>query len=164
MSPIKIKRKKAHAPATEATLSAANQPQQASVMVKDMRPSAELLRQINPNFIQDGRVSSQAFRPTPKDEGCLSVYDGDLIAPGAAYAHFTDSLGFQSVGVQAVTVAECAALDLPARPDPEPFPEHAVIDFSAFQKKQVEAKAKRLRILADARGWRYGPRSGLEPG
>lgn len=120
-----------------------------------MKADTELLRQINPNFIQGDRVSSQAFRPTPKDQGCLSVYDGDLIDPGAAYAHFTGILGFQSIGVQAVTFAECAALDLPAHSDPEPFPEHAVIDFSAFQKKQVETKAKQLRILADARGWRY---------
>jgi hypothetical protein len=120
-----------------------------------MKDETELLRQVNPNFIQDGRVSSQVFRPTPKDQSCLSVYDGDLIEPSAAYAHFTSNLGFQSAGVQAVTVAECAGLDLPARPDPEPFPEHAVIDFSAFQKRQVETKGKQLRNLAETRGWRY---------
>ncbi|OQC41352.1 MAG: hypothetical protein BWX66_00754 [Deltaproteobacteria bacterium ADurb.Bin058] len=40
-----------------------------------------LLRQIHPDFIQNQRVSSQAFRPTPKDERKLSVYDGDLITP-----------------------------------------------------------------------------------
>jgi len=125
-----------------------------------MKAETELLRQINPNFIQDGRVSSQAFRPTPKDEGRLSVYDSDLIDPSAAFAHFTGNLGFQSCGVQAVTVAECAGLDLPARPDPAPFPEHAVIDFSAFQKRQVEGKAKQLRVLAEARGWRYRAEAG----
>ena len=40
-----------------------------------------LLRQIHPSFVQDGRVTSQAFRPTPKDESLLSVYDGDQITP-----------------------------------------------------------------------------------
>jgi hypothetical protein len=32
-----------------------------------------LHRQINPSWVQQGRVTSQAFRPTPKDESKLSV-------------------------------------------------------------------------------------------
>ena len=36
-----------------------------------------LLRQVHPSFLQDGVVSSQVFRPTPKDECKLSAYDGD---------------------------------------------------------------------------------------
>ena len=39
-----------------------------------------LLRQIHPSFIQAGFVTSQAFRPTPKDQSKFSVYDGDLIS------------------------------------------------------------------------------------
>lgn len=49
-----------------------------------MTPQTQLLRQIHPNFVQAGRVTSQAFRPTPKDENHLSVYDGDQIQPEAA--------------------------------------------------------------------------------
>lgn len=114
-----------------------------------------LHRQINPSWIQNGRVSSQAFKPTPKDKGLLSVYDGDQITADAAYAHFTAVLGFPSVGSLAVTVAECTGIGLSVRPDPKPFPEHVVIDFTAFGASQVEKKAKTLRANADARGWQY---------
>jgi len=41
-----------------------------------------LLRQVHPNFIQNGEVASIAFKPNDNDKGCLSVYDGDLSAPG----------------------------------------------------------------------------------
>ena len=47
-----------------------------------------LLRQIHPSFVQSGRVTSQAFRPTPKDEFLLSVYDGDRIEAQASWRHF----------------------------------------------------------------------------
>ncbi len=49
-----------------------------------------LLRQIHPLFIQEGRVTSQAFRPTPKDQKKLSVYDGDLITAERSWVHFRD--------------------------------------------------------------------------
>ena len=48
-----------------------------------------LLRQIHPSFVQDGRVTSQAFRPTPKDDAQLSAYDGDQITPVAAWLNYT---------------------------------------------------------------------------
>ena len=40
-----------------------------------MNSKTILLRQIHPIWIQQGRVTSQAFRPTPKDENKLSVFD-----------------------------------------------------------------------------------------
>jgi hypothetical protein len=120
-----------------------------------MKDSTLLLRQIHPSFVQEGKVSSQAFRPTPKDEQRLSVYDGDRIEPLPAYEHYTTTLGFRSLGVMGVSVAECGELQLPVAPDPEPFPEHAVIDFSAYGKIAVEKKAKLLRAKADRRGWLY---------
>lgn len=120
-----------------------------------MNTDTLLLRQIHPAFVQHGRVTSQAFRPTPKDQSRLSVYDGDMIEPPAAHIHYTGTLGHVSIGVMAVSVAECTALDLPAIADPEPFPEHAVIDFTSFGKKQVEKKAKQLRAKAEERAWLY---------
>lgn len=114
-----------------------------------------LLRQIHPTFVQQGRVTSQAFRPTPKDEQHLSVYDGDLIDSQPAYEHYTGTLGHASVGVMAVSVAECTSLDLPTSPDPEPFPEHAIIDFTGFEKKLAEKKAKLLKARAEQRDWLY---------
>jgi hypothetical protein len=125
-----------------------------------MIPETTLLRQIHPSFVQDGRVTSQAFRPTPKDEKLLSVYDGDMIDPEPAWEHFVSRPNCQSVGIMGVTVAECSDLELSAWPDPDPeppekFPEHAVIDFSAFSKNQIEKKAKQLRAKAKARNWLY---------
>ncbi|TVQ77236.1 MAG: hypothetical protein EA380_07620 [Phycisphaeraceae bacterium] len=122
-----------------------------------MNDATLLLRQVNPSWIQQGRVTSQAFRPTPKDDFKLSVYDGDLITPTESWKHFTESLCFQSVGTLAVTVAECSAQDLSVRPDPEPFREHAVVDFTDLGTNQIEKKSKKLNALAAERGWLYQP-------
>ena len=118
-----------------------------------MNSQTLLLRQIHPSFVQQGRVTSQAFRPTPKDEMKLSVYDGDQMTPEEAFEHFTSVLEQQSVGELAVTVSECESLDLKVEADPEPFPEHAIIDFTGLGRKVVESKGKKLKSIADARGW-----------
>lgn len=120
-----------------------------------MTPATRLLRQINPSFVQDGRVTSQAFRPTPKDEKRLSVYDGDRIQAQAAWQHFMAMPDCRSAGVLAVTHAECAAEQLPVIADGVPFPEHVAIDFSAFVKNEVEKKAKVLTRMAQKRGWLF---------
>ncbi len=108
-----------------------------------MNDATLLLRQIHPGFLQNDRVTSQAFRPTPKDEKKLSVYDGDLTTPGESYHHYTEKLGLSSTGVMAVSVKESRAIDLEPVSDPEPFPEHVVIDFSALpSEKSIKTKAK----------------------
>jgi hypothetical protein len=114
-----------------------------------------LLRQIHPKFVQEGRVTSQAFKPTPKDKERLSVYDGDLIEPEPAWQHYTRTLGFESAGVLAVTCQECGEAKLPVGPDPEPFPEHVAIDFRGLSRGAVEKAAKKLRDKAERRGWLY---------
>lgn len=114
-----------------------------------------LLRQVNPAWVQSGRVTSQVFRPTPKDQRRLSVYDGDQITALEAWRHFTETLGYTSVGVLGVSVDECRSLRLDAEPDPGPFPEHAVIAFGELNNTQIEKKAKQLRGFAQARGWQY---------
>lgn len=121
-----------------------------------MKEDTPLLRQVHPSFIQDGRVSSQAFRPTPKDDKKLSVYDGHAIAAPDAFEHYTKSLNQSSVGVMAVTCQECAQLELEAMDDPlENFPEHAVIDFSPYGTNATEKKAKILRKRAEERDWLF---------
>ena len=120
-----------------------------------MNNNTFLLRQIHPGFVQNGRASSQAFRPTPKDEQKLSVYDGDQITPADAFEHYTKILKLGSSGVLAVSMAECRALDLPVTPDPASFPEHVLIDFSAYGKSATEKKAKLLKAKAEVRGWLY---------
>ncbi|WP_019627246.1 hypothetical protein [Thioalkalivibrio sp. ALJT] len=83
----------------------------------------------------------------------MSVYDGDQISPLAAHAHYTGTLGHLSIGVMGVYVRECAELELPVCPDPDPFPEHAVIDFSDLGRKAIERKAKQLRARAEQHDW-----------
>lgn len=122
-----------------------------------MNANTLLYRQVHPSWIQNGRITSQAFRPTPKDEKRLSVYDGDQITAEAAWQHYTNGLGHTSAGVLAVTVEECDNLELPVVPDPATFQEHTLIDFSAFSRSQIETKAKILRANADLRGWQYDP-------
>lgn len=120
-----------------------------------MTETTLLLRQINPSFVQQGRVTSQAFRPTPKDQQKLSVYDGDLISAPDSWTHFTQIQRLQSIGVLGVTVQECRNEELVVRSSPEYFAEHAEIDFLGFTPNQCEKKGKRLRSAAEARGWLY---------
>lgn len=120
-----------------------------------MRPETLLLRQIHPSFVQAGRVTSQAFRPTPKDENFLSVYDGDQIQAFDSWKHFTETPGCKSQGVMAVSNSECLAQALDIVADGVPFKEHVSINFSAFQKNEIEKKAKILSRYAQERGWLY---------
>ncbi len=117
-----------------------------------------LLRQVSPSWIQDGRATSQAFTPTPKDERRLSVYNGDQITPGASWDHFTGELGFESFGVLAVTVQECQDAETTVTPDPVPYPEHVVIDFTELpSNSKVRAVGQQLTKRANERGWQYVP-------
>lgn len=120
-----------------------------------MGPETILIRQVHPNFVQEGRVTSQAFRPTPKDAGKLLTYDGDQIDVQASWQHYTEDLGFDSVGAFGLMVQEVESLELTVTPDPEPFPEHVLIDFSKFERKQIEKKGKKLKAVAVARDWLY---------
>lgn len=111
-----------------------------------MNDETLLLRQVHPNFLPEGRLSSQAFVPFPKDEGQLSVYDGSRITAAAAHDDYTQLRGFASAGVWAVTKGESDAERVPGRPDPlEGFPQHAVLDFRELPRERWRATAKRLR-------------------
>ena len=114
-----------------------------------------LLRQVHPSFIQQGRVTSQEFRPTPKDESLLSVYDDSQISAEFSWKQFTSLENCRSAGVLALTVGECEAESLPVRADPVRFPEHAVIDFKDLSENQVEKKSKKLKAKAETRGWQF---------
>lgn len=120
-----------------------------------MTPATLLLRQVNPSWIQAGRVTSQVFKPTAKDKKRLSVYDGDLVSAKDSWEHYTNELQFSSVGVLAVTVEECHRQELTAESDPAQFPAHAVIRFDDCSTLQIAKKAKYLKQDAEARGWQY---------
>lgn len=120
-----------------------------------MTPATLLLRQIHPSFVQQGRVTSQAFCPFPKDDGLLSVDNGDDIRPDSAWQRFVANPACASVGVQAVAHAECAGEGLPVIEDGAPHPEHCSIDFQNLDPKSVGKKAKALRSFAADRGWLF---------
>ena len=122
-----------------------------------------LFRQVNPGWIQDGRITPQAFGPFPVDRGLLSVSRGALTTAQASYELFVGR-GRQSVGVASVSVEECKQVDLLAYGDPEDQagiedPAHAVIDYRHLiaNDKERKRKAKALSIKAQQRGFSYSP-------
>ena len=101
-------------------------------------------------------MTSQAFRPTKKDENRLSVDNGDMVSAEEAYRSFSES--HESIGVLAVSVAECETQKLQAIPDPiEGRESHTAIDFSFLSSAAVRRAAERLRDDATKRGWQYRP-------
>ena len=122
-----------------------------------MNSDTLLYRMVSPSFMKNGLAISPAFKPTRKDNGRLSVYDGDQISPQDAYEHYA-SLGHKAVGVLAVAVAECESFNLTVNPDPlVGFPAHVAIDFAAHSRKGAEVVARALRERANSRGWQYRP-------
>lgn len=121
-----------------------------------MNQDTLLYRQIPAIYVkQDGHVSSLAFRPMPKDQCMLSVYDGDKITPKDAYVHFVQTLGCSSVGILAVNVAECKTESLAVREDYGTHPYHALIDFSGKKNNECRKISERLREKAVHRDWLY---------
>jgi hypothetical protein len=124
-----------------------------------VRPETLLYRQVNQSWLQLGIPSSQTFRPTQKDEGKPSVYDGDIIVTAeASYLHWTQEMNLTSVGVLAVTEAECSVKSLPAITDGIDFPAHATINFTGCASKgEIKRLAGELTKLAVDRGWQHQP-------
>lgn len=122
-----------------------------------MNSDTLLLRQIHASWIEGGEATSQAFTPTSKDDGRLSVDDGDQITPGAAWGTYTRQ-GHQSEGVMAVTVAEVHQRSLSVAPAPTPErPEHALIDFTSVSRSRAKRIGKKLSERANERRWLYKP-------
>lgn len=112
-----------------------------------------LFRQVPPSWFEDGEPSSQAFRPTKKDEGMLSVALASKTTAEAAFRHHTDGLGLKSVGTWAVSVEDVSSVELTAYKDPvDGDPAHGFIDFRDIGRKPSETKAKILKARAHARG------------
>jgi len=120
-----------------------------------MNNDTHLLRQIHPSFVQNGKVTSQAFHPTPKDENKLSAYDGDQITCEESWKHYVNDLNLQSVGTQVILYEECTVKDLTVIPDSGTFKEHVLIDFTGLSNGQKKSKSKFLRNAAEKRAWCY---------
>jgi len=118
-----------------------------------------LFRQIHPSFVRDGRPSSQAFRPTKKDDGKLSVARSSLTTAERAFHSHTVLLGLPSHGTWALSVQECAQHELKVFPNPLlappeliADPAHAFIDFRGLSNSRTESKSTQLRNDAMDRG------------
>lgn len=119
-----------------------------------MNDNTLLYRQISPEHVQNGRVTSLAFRPMPKDEKKLSVYDGDKLSPEESYNHFV-GCKCRSVGVLGVEKQECIEEGLHVLEDYETHPYHVLIDFSGKTNNQVRRAAEHLKEKAITRDWLY---------
>lgn len=121
-----------------------------------MTGETPLWRQVNPRWIREGRVTSQLFKPTRRDDNKVSVDNGDLVSAEEAHRSFAERYG--SVGVLAVSAGECAIQELVVVPDPqENRPAHTTIDFSGLTASRTKKAAERLRDDAVRRGWQYQP-------
>lgn len=124
-----------------------------------------LYRQVHPTFIQGGVVServfdSRTFKPFPKDDGLLSVYNGEDFSAEESFNHyltFNSEKEVQSAGVVAVSGAECTQHDLPIIEDNDPFIGHASISYRGLTGNQSDKAAKKLKRYATDRGWCFLP-------
>lgn len=89
-----------------------------------------LYRQVHPGFVDDGIPSAQAFAPTKKDEGKLSIARGKLTTAEGAYTHHTSALHLKSAGSWGLTVAETNGASY--RPLASRSPEALPMDSSIF--------------------------------
>ncbi len=117
-----------------------------------------LLRQVHPAWIQEGRITSQAFRPTLKDQNKLSVNRDSKTSPEDAYRLYTEERKLSSSGVWGVSVGEIREIgDLHIQQDPlnTPVndPSHCLIDFSEIPSKgRVVSISSKLSDKARLRG------------
>ncbi|MFJ8269350.1 hypothetical protein ACIQ8G_03085 [Streptomyces sp. NPDC094154] len=124
----------------------------------------KLWRQVHPIWVQDGRVTSQLFSPTPKDSGELSVTRASIVSAKEAHQYHTEVMGLESIGVYGVEVAEVREVGLRAVDDAQADgaenrpPGHAYVDFKDVRSAgQRRKRASILRDRAENRGWQHGP-------
>lgn len=120
---------------------------------------SELLhRQVHPTFVCEGRLSSQAFKPSSKDAGQLSVSRGSLAAAKLAYERYIARQRL-SCGVWSVTVDECIQAGVSTYDDPLTDDDaHALIDFASLPSKTQWARVSdKLAAFARTRGCQHTP-------
>lgn len=117
-----------------------------------------LHRQVHPSWVVDGHPSSQAFIPTPKDGGQLSVSRDSLADAKESYARHVGR-GLATAGTWSLDLSEVTSVGLSAHADPVPADDaHALIDFTKLSNSAAAKVGKRLKVFAVARGCTYSPR------
>lgn len=112
-----------------------------------------LFRQVHPTWVVDGVPTSQAFTPTPKDEGKLSIARGSRATAEAAFKHYRAVQKFSSEGTWAVTVGEVNDVGLECFDEDDPdLLAHGFIDFRGLGRKDAKRKGVLLAARARERG------------
>lgn len=116
-----------------------------------------LWRQVHPDWMQAGRCTSQAFKPTPKDKGQISVSQSSLVSAEDAFQFHISTLDLESAGVWAITVGDAssvgyAVLDDSQNPVPNTPPGHALIDARQESGSRQKTLARALASAANDRG------------
>lgn len=77
-----------------------------------------LLRQVHPSYIENGDLSSQPFRPTPKDANKLSLYRSSICSAEESFIHFgtyatkadCEGAGLEAYGKHWKRIASCVPI------------------------------------------------------
>lgn len=120
-----------------------------------------LYRQVSPSWVVDGKITSQAFKPMPKDNEMLSVRQSTVMSASDAYHSHTE-LGYESMGTYQVTVGDVETAGLRAVDDSRldsAVLGHAYIDFRGVASRSIERAAKELRTCAMRYGVQFDPSS-----
>lgn len=122
-------------------------------------PNQLLLRNIHPDWVVNGKVTSQAFRPTPKDERKLSTTSSSKVSAEDSFREYTEDFELASAGVWGVSVGEAADLSIRAIYDehspsiPKPcLTGHTSLDFAQISNNKAKRLGGRLRDRAEDRG------------
>lgn len=125
-----------------------------------MNSNTLLYRQIKTGWFKSGdddTITSLAFLPKKDQRLHISVDDGDMISAEESWLHHTAKPNVKSLGVKAVTVAECNDQSLRACHDLPNSKEHVSINFEGLSNGKRAQKGKNLADDANRRGWCFRP-------
>lgn len=133
-------------------------------------PEETLWRQVHPQRLQKGRVSSDAFEPGSKDDKQLSCSRESKVTATEAHRYHTEELRLSSAGCAAITIAEVESSHpiVDGNPDVASLravddtgtsienlslpPGHTYLDYRPFGSSRITKKAKQLAFYASRRG------------
>ncbi|HOY80018.1 MAG TPA: hypothetical protein PLN33_19555 [Hyphomonadaceae bacterium] len=115
-------------------------------------PEEVMLRQVHPNFVQEGRPASRAFRPNSDDSGLFSSDRSAIVTPQQAYEAYQHK-DRATGGCWGVTIDEYSALNLDSYSDPlVDNGAHALVDFTPHEERLWRSLSKRIHKAAQDRG------------
>ena len=115
-----------------------------------------LFRVVNPNWVENGTVTSLAFRSSRGRP--ISVFDGSMISPEGAFRKFSEE--HEAYGVVGISVSEAKEIGMIVIEDRTPYPEHISLEFPQGSGNDERRRAKMLKTAAEKRGWGLGGFSG----